>query len=84
MSTDNLISLNDDSISLVNCEENYIEARDLLSGPNIYNCYIIECCTGGFFSLIGYERRIAFLRINVGSCAGKCVFLHFCGLHKSA
>lgn len=52
MSTDNLISLNDDSISLVNCEENYIEARDFLSGPNIYNCYIIECCTGGFFSLI--------------------------------
>lgn len=51
MKKNNFSSINDQSLSIINCEENHIAARDTQFGPNIYNCYIIECCTEGFFTI---------------------------------
>lgn len=52
MNKRNFNSANDQSLSIVNCEENHIIANDFEFGPNIYNSYIIECCTSGFFTII--------------------------------
>ena len=51
MSITDFISLNDESLSVIRCTESAFRARDFICGPNIYKCYYIECCTGGFFHL---------------------------------
>lgn len=58
-------SASDESLSLINSEENHIEAHDQFHGPNIYNCFIIECCTGGFASIIINDREFP---IKEGDC----------------
>ena len=60
-------SASDESLSLINSEENHIEAHDQFHGPNIYNCFIIECCTGGFASIIINDREFP---IKEGDCYG--------------
>lgn len=51
MSKTEFISLNDESLSIIQCTDSSFRARDFCCGPNIYKCYYIECCTSGFFHL---------------------------------
>ena len=61
----NFNSVNDESLSIIFCEENHIAAKDCIFGPNIYNCYIIECCTGGIASIEINEKEFS---IKEGDC----------------
>lgn len=65
MKKNNFSSVNDQSLSIINCEENHIEAYDAQFGPNIYNCYIIECCTKGFFTIAINDNEFT---IKEGDC----------------
>ena len=51
MSITNFAMVNDESLSIIQCTDSHFRARDFVCGPNIYKCYYIECCTGGFFHL---------------------------------
>ena len=60
MSNNTALIANDDSLSLIHCEENTIRAHDFVCGPFIYNQFVIECCTGGrgFIIIDGKEFSI--------------------------
>lgn len=49
----------DDSLVLLACEEGYLEAENMLYGPVERESFLVECCTGGFGSIIinGNEFR---------------------------
>ena len=45
------ISVNNESLSLIHCEEYRIAAKDDAFGPKIWDCYLIECCTEGYVTI---------------------------------
>ncbi len=65
MKKNNFSSVNDQSLAIINCEENHIEAHDAQFGPNIYNCYIIECCTKGVLTIVINDNEFT---VKEGDC----------------
>ena len=53
-------NFNTEGLAFYRCEENYLEAQDYVYGPIERGTYLVECCTGGFGSIIINGREFHF------------------------